>query len=85
MPHGSLLTAHQSSEFDLKKEELVFKCQVGCVLATTLMQICLAADKLSALPEVVMQLVQYLSVWNWSATATSEQELTTNLERISFQ
>jgi hypothetical protein len=49
------------------------------------MQICLAADKLSALPEVVMQLVQYLSVWNWSATATSEQELTTNLERISFQ
>lgn len=67
-----------------KKEELVFKCQMGTLLACTLMQICLACDKLSVLPDVVMQLVQYLSVWNWSTTTQSEQELTANLDRISF-
>ena len=78
-------TASLETVIGEKKDELVFKCQMGTLLASTLLQICLACDKLSVLPDVAMQLMQYLSVWNWSTTTQSEQEVTANLDRLSFQ
>ena len=65
--------------------ELTFRCQMGVLLSASLFQLSLVSAKFSLLAEIHTLLIQFLSVWNWSAQpVASEQQLQQNLDRLKF-
>lgn len=63
---------------------LSYKCRIGVTLATAIYQLCIVSAKISLIPEVVNQLVAFLSVWNWSSATVTEALIKQNMEKLSF-
>lgn len=59
---------------------------MGVLLSVSLFQLCLMCGKFSLLTEIHILIMQFLSVWNWSAQpVVSESQLQQHIEKLKFK